>query len=100
MTWRCWPSAIPRFAGTSGGVWWKREHAALAAAAAAAALARRRRVTATAALPWVALSLGHRGHGPRGLLRSVSELPGRAAIDAAEIVTLARGSLRYRTLIL
>jgi glycosyltransferase involved in cell wall biosynthesis len=83
-----------------GGFWWKPEHAALVAAAVGAALARRQRLAATAAVPWLALSLGHRGRGPRGLLRSVSELPGRAAIDAAEIVTLARGSIRYRTLIL
>jgi hypothetical protein len=83
-----------------GRVWLKREHAALVAAAAAPALARRHPVALVIALPWLRLSLGHRGYGARGILRSVSELPGRAAIDATEIAVLARASLRYRTVLL
>jgi GT2 family glycosyltransferase len=84
-----------------GRIWWKREHAALMAAAAAPALARRRPGAAAAlALPWLGLALRHRGYGARGILRSVSELPGRAAMDATEIAALARGSLRYRTVLL
>jgi hypothetical protein len=83
------------------GLWWKREHAALMAAIAAPVVARRRRLLAAAlALPWLWLSLGHRGYGRRGLVRSVSELPGRAAVDASEIVALARGSVRHRTVLL
>jgi hypothetical protein len=83
-----------------GRIWWKPEHAALTAALAGALLARRDRRAAALALPWLALSLRHRGYGPRGIVRSLSELPGRAAIDATEIATLARGSVRYRTLLL
>ena len=83
-----------------GRVWWKREHAALATALAAAPLMRRDPRAAALALPWLGLALRHRGFGARGIARSVSELPGRAAIDATEILTLARGSVRYRTFLL
>ena len=83
-----------------GAVWWKREHPALLAALTGAALASRHRSAALLAAPWLSLQVGHRGYGGRGLLRSVAELPGRAAIDAAELVALARGSIAHRTLIL
>jgi hypothetical protein len=42
----------------------------------------------------------HRGRTARGLVRAISELPGHAAIDAAEIAVLARGSLHHRSLLL
>ena len=48
----------------------------------------------------LSLSMRHRGYDVHGIARSVSELPGRAALDAAEVVTLAGGSLRHRTLLL
>ncbi len=83
-----------------GRIWWVPEHAALSAAAAGALLARRHRAGLLLTLPWLRLSLGHRGYGPRGIARSLSELPGRAAIDATGIAVLARASLRYRTLLL
>jgi GT2 family glycosyltransferase len=83
-----------------GALWWKREHAALMAAAAGLALARGHRLAAGLAVPWLALSMRHRGYDLRGVARSVSELPGRAVLDAAEVVALAGGSLRYRTLLL
>ncbi len=83
-----------------GRIWWKREHAALAAAGLGATLARRRRGAAALALPWLALAIGHRGYGPRGLARAASELPGRAAIDGAELAVMVRGSIRHRTLVL
>jgi glycosyltransferase involved in cell wall biosynthesis len=84
-----------------GGVWWKPEHAAFVAALVGSiGAARGRRWAAALALPWVGLAGRHRGFGPRGLGRSLTELPGRAAIDAAEILTLARGSAKYGTLML
>jgi glycosyltransferase involved in cell wall biosynthesis len=85
-----------------GGIWWKPEHAALTGALAGAALAcgGHRTAGAALALPWLALATRHRGYRPRGLLRSATELPGRAAIDATEMVVLAQGSARYRTLLL
>jgi hypothetical protein len=84
----------------TAGVFWKGEHAALVAAAAAPLLMRRHRGAALLALPWLRLSMRHRGYGLRGLVRSASELPGHVAIDAAEIAVLTRGSVRYRTLLL
>ncbi len=83
-----------------GGIWWKPEHAALAGAVVAATAGRRRPAARALALPWLALSLRHRGHRPRGVLRGLSELPGRAALDGAEMAVLARGSAIYRTLLL
>jgi GT2 family glycosyltransferase len=81
-------------------VWWKREHAALTAAWLGVALSRRDRRAALAGLPWVILSLAHRGYTPRGIARSISELPGRALIDSAEMLTMIEGSMRHRTLLL
>jgi hypothetical protein len=81
-------------------VFYKPEHAALCAAALAPALGRRSALAWGLALPWLALSLRHRGAGPRGVVRSLSELPGRAAIDIWETAVLARGSVRHRTLLL
>ena len=83
-----------------GRVWWKREHAALAALLLGMTCIRSRLAAGTLVLPWAALAMRHRGYGPRGLARSLAELPGRAAIDAAEIAVLARGSARHRTLVL
>jgi hypothetical protein len=84
-----------------GRVWLRREHAALALAGAGAAVARRHRLAGAAlAAPWVALSMSHRGAGPRGLARSALELPGRATIDAAEVATMAAASVRHRTVLL
>ncbi|HEV3229543.1 MAG TPA: glycosyltransferase, partial [Solirubrobacteraceae bacterium] len=83
-----------------GRIWFMPEHAALAGAAAGVALGRRHRAALALSAPWLALSLRHRGYGPRGIVRAVSELPGRAAIDAAELAVLARASLTYRTLLL
>jgi hypothetical protein len=85
-----------------GLMWWKPQHAALLAAAAGAGLAARRREAAALALPWLRVALRQRGYGyhPRALARGASELAGRALIDAGEVVALARGSVRYRTLLL
>ena len=83
-----------------GWIWWKREHAALSCAMCGLVLARSRPRWALLVVPWVALAARHRGYTARGLARSASELPGRALIDGAEIVTMACGSVRFRTLLL
>jgi len=83
-----------------GGIWWKPEHAALCLALAGAGGVRSHRTAAVLAIPWLGLSMRHRGSDLRGILRSLSELPGRALIDAAEIVTMASGSIRFGTILL
>jgi hypothetical protein len=81
-------------------VWWKREHAELAMAVAGVTLAPRRRTAALLAVPWLGRALGYRGRSARGRARATLELPGRAALDAAEIVALLWGSVRYGTVML
>jgi GT2 family glycosyltransferase len=81
-------------------LFWKTRHARMALALAGLAVARRRPAAALLALPWVAEALPSYGGGVRGRLRAGAELPGRAAIDLTEMVALARGSARYRTLLL
>jgi len=83
-----------------GRLWWKREHAAMAALAVAVALARRNRLALALMLPWLAPALAVRGYSIRGVLRSVAELPGRAAIDMAEMLVLARASVKHRAFLL
>jgi GT2 family glycosyltransferase len=77
------------------GVFWKTRHAGLALALAGAVTRR-----PWLALPWALDALPSYGRTPRGLARAVSELPGRAVADAAEMTAVARGALRYRTLVL
>jgi glycosyltransferase involved in cell wall biosynthesis len=79
---------------------WKRTHVWLPVALAGAALARRDPRFAGLALPWVVHSMPDRGASPRGRLRAISELPGRAAVDAAEMAAMLRGSIRFRTFFL
>ena len=70
------------------GVFWKRTHAWLPVAGAGVALALRGRPLLGAALvvPWARA-------GGRGL----SALPAAAVVDAFEMATMLRGSIRYRT---
>lgn len=83
-------------------LFWKPTHPRLLLAAAGFLVAIRRRqpLCALAAVPWARVAWPWHGRHPRGVLRSLSELPARAAIDATEIVTLARGSVRHRSLFL
>ncbi|HEU4657671.1 MAG TPA: glycosyltransferase [Capillimicrobium sp.] len=78
------------------GVFWRRSHAELLLALGGAALAPRHRAAAALALPYLA-HLHRAGGGWRGVVRHG---PGRAAVDLAEVVALARGSARHRTVML
>jgi glycosyltransferase involved in cell wall biosynthesis len=103
--WRDLPKLIGRHPGHREayplGLFWKRTHAWLPVALAGAALARRRNAAyAGLALPWVACTLPFYGAHARARLRSVSELPARAAIDVTELAALVWGSARHRTLFL
>lgn len=83
-------------------IFWKPTHPAvlLAAAAGVAAVGSRRVGWSVFALPWVFTTWPDHGRHPRGVVRSLSELPGRAVLDVAEVVALARGSVRHRCLFL
>jgi GT2 family glycosyltransferase len=82
------------------GVFWRRSHALLALGLAGGVAAARLRPAAALALPYIAHTVRRRGAHARGLIRGTLELPGRLVIDSVEMATLARGSVRYRTLFL
>ena len=80
-------------------VFWKRSHAAGLLALAGVLMFRPGAARLALAIPWMA---SHRSGRDdlRGAIRDVIELPGWAAIDLAELLALARGSIRNRTLLL
>jgi hypothetical protein len=102
--WRDLPKLVKRHpahrAAYPLGIFWKRSHAWLPLAAAGALLGRRSAAWAVLALPWMAATLPFYGRHPRARLRSLSELPGRAAIDVTEFAVLAWGSAKHRTIFL
>lgn len=83
-------------------IFWKPTHPRLllGAAGVGLAIARRRPGWALLALPWVRATWPWHGRHPRGVARSLSELPARLAIDATEVLALAAGSVRHRSLFL
>jgi len=83
-------------------VFWSESHAWLPLAlVGVAAAARGPRSWALLALPWVRSAAPPRyGRSPAGRVRSLLELPVRAAMDAGEMAVLARHSLRHRTVLL
>jgi glycosyltransferase involved in cell wall biosynthesis len=87
-------------------LFWRETHPLLLLGAGGILLARRPglgryRATATLlVLPWALRAAPSYGASPRGRVRAAAELPGRAVLDIAEIAVLARGSIRYRTLLL
>jgi GT2 family glycosyltransferase len=81
-------------------VFWREAHLRLCLALAGAALARRHPLAAALCLPYLRERLAVRGTGPRARLTAARELPGRAAVDLAELATMAWGSARYRTFVL
>ena len=82
------------------GVFWREEHLLLCLALAGAAVARRHPVAAVLCAPYLRNRLGARGRGLRARATAAGELPGRVALDAAELATMAWGSVRYGTLVL
>jgi glycosyltransferase involved in cell wall biosynthesis len=81
------------------GYFWKRTHVWLLVALLGLKLERRNPLWAVLLIPWYAQWEPRHG-GIRGRIRHLMELPGWAAIDAAEIVAMARGSVEHRTLML
>ena len=101
---RRWGTAVrivkrhPQLRGAFHRRWfWKPSHERLLLAAAGLALAGRTRGASLAlTVPW---ALVHRGEhpSPAALARA---LPAHAAVDAAEVAAMARGSVEARTLLL
>lgn len=81
------------------GAFWRRTHAVLPLALAGALLQHRRPLALGLAIPWVLLR-EPRHSGPRGKMRHLLELPGWGVIETAELLSLARGSIRHHTLVL
>jgi GT2 family glycosyltransferase len=102
--WRAVPAVVKRHPSLREGmplrVFWKSRHARFVLAGLGLALARRRPWLAVLLIPWAKEALPAYGSGLRGRLRAVSELPGRALIDAVEMAALVRGSVKHRTLLL
>jgi glycosyltransferase involved in cell wall biosynthesis len=82
------------------GLFWRPSHGWLLLAAAGALAVPRRRSAAALALPYARDLLRRRGPSKRNRLRAASEAPGKFAVDAVELVALAWGSARHRTLFL
>jgi GT2 family glycosyltransferase len=82
------------------GIFWRRKHALLTAALLGALAARRFPPAALAALPYLREQLLRRGSAKRQIAVSALELPGQVAVDAAEVATMAAGSVRHRTFVL
>jgi GT2 family glycosyltransferase len=82
------------------GIFWRREHAMLTAALLGALAARRFPPAALAAVPYLREQLLRRGSAKRQIAVRALELPGQVAVDAAEVATMAAGSVRHRTLVL
>lgn len=80
------------------GIFWRQTHFRLVLALAG--LATRRPLFALLVLPYLVTTATRRGTTRREVLAGVLELPGRAVVDAAEIVALARASAEHRTLLL
>jgi GT2 family glycosyltransferase len=81
-------------------IFWRRSHALFLLGAVGGAASWRVRSAGALALPYMVHLVRRRGTYKRALIRAAFELPGRVAIDAVEIATLVRGSIRHRTLFL
>ena len=84
----------------SARIFWTRTHLCAVLALLGLALAPQGRGFLLLLLPWIKRAWPLYGLRPRGLARSLTELPGHAVIDVTEIAVLARASVRYRSLLL
>jgi GT2 family glycosyltransferase len=82
------------------GVFWDADHLRVTAAAVGIAGAWRHRALLALAAPYVADALGRRGSRPYERAVAAMEMPGQAVRQLAEVLGLAAGSVRHRTLLL
>jgi GT2 family glycosyltransferase len=82
------------------GLWWKREHIAAPLALAAVLGAPRHPWTLLGLWPYYHLERYRYGRSRRARLRALRDMPGRWIVEMAEIGRFARGSARYRTIVL
>lgn len=91
------PEARPLY--LKHGVFWKRSHERVLLAALGVALAPRTPVALALTLPWLRSQLGRRSPDEDRIDR-VRAIPGNLAVDLLEVVTMLRGSLTHRTLVI
>jgi hypothetical protein len=82
------------------GVFWDDEHLAASGALAGVIGARFNPLLLGLAAPYVVRVLSRRGPGLRSRAIAAAELPGAFVRQGAEVVGLAVGSVRHRTLVL
>ena len=81
-------------------IFWKHAHWKLLLALLGAGMSRRFAPAAVLALPYLRHAALVHGRRPSAVARAVAELPSRAFSDGVEIAAVARGSVRYRTVLL
>jgi glycosyltransferase involved in cell wall biosynthesis len=79
---------------------WKRTHVWLPFFFAGVKLSKTSFIFTVLCIPWIVHASPTHGTNIRGRYRNISELPMRMALDLAEMTALARGSARYRTLLI
>ncbi len=82
------------------GIFWDDDHLLVTAAALGALAARRHPLLLGLALPYVRRASRRRGGGRRARALALAELPGQAVRQLAEVLGMAAGSVRHRTLLL
>jgi hypothetical protein len=82
------------------GLFWKDSHFRLLLALAGLAGARRAPALSLLAVPYITPELGRRGGRPLDVAVAAAEMPGRAVNELAEVLAMAAGSARHRTLVL
>jgi glycosyltransferase involved in cell wall biosynthesis len=82
------------------GIFWDEEHLLVTAAAAGVLGSARHPSLLALALPYARRASRRRGSGRRALALSLAELPGQAVRQLAEVLGMAAGSVRHRTLLL
>jgi glycosyltransferase involved in cell wall biosynthesis len=82
------------------GIFWDEDHLMVTAAAIGVLAGRRHPWLLTLAAPYVKRMSRRRGGGRRDRALAVGEMPGQAVRQFAEVLGMAAGSVRHRTLLL